>query len=244
MWKLYVQFLTFPSHDLPQSEPRRGKQVALGVITAQNCGICRCQDKFLSTACTGAGSLTLHLTTSETSLCSCRVQADPELWWRNSKKCDSSEKSEDLAGGTPLSVPGAKRKKKDQFLLLLLSPTSGSTKSQEHQQCSGQTLGKGPLLHPQTPLPASALQPPHGAVTSLLPSPRDGTANVPTSAKPLSSPRAAVGPPAPLNPHIPPAPGTSPAPTATEGRKQVLFLGENREWRRQLVPTLPKRSRS
>lgn len=144
MWKLHVQFLTFPSHDLPQSEPRRGKQVALGVITAQNCGICRCQDKFLSTACTGAGSVTLHLTTSETSLCSCRVQADPEPWWRNSKKCDSSEKSEDLAGGTPLSVPGAKRKKKDHFCCCCLAQLLAQQRARNTSSAQGRHWGRVP----------------------------------------------------------------------------------------------------
>lgn len=123
------------------------------------------------------------------------------------------------------SLHARSQEKKDQFLLLLPSPTFGSARSQEHQQCSGQTR---PWLHCGfpccTPSPAAIVrslwQPPQQAVTAFLPSSSDGTVNVPTTAMPLARPRGA-GPPAPLNFHIPTAPGTSPAPTAMKGRKQV-----------------------
>lgn len=118
------------------------------------------------------------------------------------------------------------------------------------------SLGKGPLLHPrpcsccqhqipsastrslcqhQIPLPALALQPPHWAVTALLPPSRDGTANVP----PLPCPRAGPGEQPELQPHLTfafPQPRDQPG-TRCHGGKKSKFLEE-------LVPALPKRSRS
>lgn len=78
MWKLYVQFLTFPSHDVPQSEPRSGKrhgswpwESSLPDATAPTNV---CHYKFLSTACAGQAQSVCKccndLTTSETALCS------------------------------------------------------------------------------------------------------------------------------------------------------------------------------
>lgn len=160
MWKLYVQFLTFPSHDLPQSESRSGKRHskwesslpdAMGSTCArtnsspqpalgQGQSVCKCCH---------------DLTTSETALCSCRVRTDPERdgkvprnviperrvrIWQEGHPSPCQEPREEGSVSAAAAQPS--------FWLRPGTPVA--------------SLGKGPLLHPrpcsccqhQIPLPA------------------------------------------------------------------------------------------
>lgn len=167
----------------------------------------------------------------------------PRAWWRNSKKYDSREKSEDLAGGTPLSMPGAKRRRISFccccLAQLLAQPGARNTSSAQARHAWGFTGEGSPAAitrslcqhllfsHPSGLSSHSC----HHQVMALPMSP---------PAMPLTRPRAAVGPPAPLDPHISTAPGTSPAPTAMERRKQV----PTRKWGAEAAcPNTPKEIR-
>lgn len=207
------------------------------IITARRHGICSARTN--SSAQPARGRLrqseSAATTTSENGLGSCRVQTDPE--------CDGEvprngipERREDWAGGMPLSVPGAKRRR-IRFCcgcLAQLVPQPGAP-AVLRPDTPVVSQGKAPLLHQpcccchrQIPLPAPALQPPQRchhapAITSCRCCRCPQLCCAPGQAFRDLQPRSALTFP-------------SPAPTATEERKQVPSGNQGAEAARPNTP--------